>query len=70
MKNNNGLRRFGAIRMLAYAKYAVAGAIGGVAIYNTYLLVSTAMPTQSIESIAMGAGAVIATGLAKILHVV
>lgn len=70
MKNTKGVHRFGATRMLSYARYAIAGAIGGIAIYNTYLLVSTAMPTQSIESIAMGAGAVVATGLAKILHVV
>ncbi len=70
MNKTNGVRRFGAARMLSYARYAFAGAIGGIAIYNTYLLVSTAMPTQSIESIAMGAGAFVAAGLAKILHVV
>lgn len=70
MKNIKGERRFGANRILGYARYAVAGAIGGVAVYNTVMLIATAPPTQSVESLAMGAGAVIATAMAKVLHVV
>jgi hypothetical protein len=34
------------------------------------MLIIAAAPTQSMESIAMGAGAVIATGIVKVLHVV
>lgn len=66
MKNN----KFRALKFLGYARYAVIGAIGGVAVYNTAILVWTAAPTQSVESIAMTVGAVAATAVAKALHVV
>jgi hypothetical protein len=58
------------VRLLEYARFAVAGGIAGVATYNTTMLIIAAAPTQSMESIAMGAGAVIATGIVKVLHVV
>ena len=67
MKNTQPLT-FG--RFLTYARFAVIGGIGGVSIYNTYLLVVSANPAQSAESLAMAAGAVLAAGLVKVLHVV
>lgn len=62
--------RFGIVQLLEYARFAAAGGIAGIAIYNTFMLIISASPTQSTESIAMGAGAVIATGIVKALHVV
>lgn len=70
MKNKNVGSRYSALKMLSYARYATVGAIGGVAIYNTFILISTAAPTQSVESIAMAAGAVVVTAVAKALHIV
>ena len=70
MKNNSGNSRFGIVRILGYARYALVGAIGGVAVYNTAILIWTAAPTQSFESIAMAAGAIASTAVAKALHVV
>jgi hypothetical protein len=55
--------------LLTYARLAVAGAIGGVAVYNTVVMIASATPSQSVESIAMAAGAVFAAGIAKVLHV-
>ncbi|MES2973407.1 MAG: hypothetical protein V4757_07350 [Pseudomonadota bacterium] len=63
-------RRFGLVKLLAYARYTIAGGIGGSAIYNTIILVSTAAPTQSFESVAMAAGAIIGAAAVKVLHVV
>jgi hypothetical protein len=54
---------------LSYTRLAIAGAIGGVAVYNTAVMIASATPSQSVESIAMAAGAVLAAGIAKILHV-
>jgi hypothetical protein len=70
MKNNNRESRSGVMTALAYARYAIAGAIGGIAVYNTCMLIASATPAQSAESIAMGAGALLAAGLVKVLHVV
>ena len=58
------------IALIDYAKFALAGAIGGLAIVNTYDLLSGAAVTDSIESVAMASGAAILAGLVKILHVV
>lgn len=58
------------LKFLAYAKIAASGGIAGVAFYNTALLIISASPDQGMESLAMAAGGVLATGLAKILHVV
>ncbi|WP_412479930.1 hypothetical protein [Azonexus sp. IMCC34839] len=54
--------------LLAYARLAIAGGIGGVALYNTAMLFVSASPTQSFESIAMAAGAVVSAAAAKIFH--
>lgn len=62
--------RFGFLRLLDYVRYALAGGIAGIAVYNTYMLIASATPAQSMESIAMAAGAVFATGMAKVLHIV
>jgi len=67
MKKNLTIK---ALRLLNYAKLAVAGGIGGIAIYNTYMMIVSASPNQSTESLAMAAGAILTAGLAKILHVV
>jgi hypothetical protein len=58
------------IALIDYAKFALAGAIGGLAIVNTYDLLIGAAVTDSIESVAMASGAAILAGLVKILHVV
>lgn len=70
MAENNTKGRFGLAQALAYARYAIAGGIGGVAFYNTYVLVSTAVPTQSLESLSMAVGALLAAAAVKVLHVV
>lgn len=54
---------------LDYARLIIAGAIGGLAIYNTAMLILSASPTQSFESIAMASGAILTAGLVKVLHV-
>lgn len=61
---------FGFAQALAYARYSIAGGIGGVALYNTFILVSTSVPTQSLESLSMAVGAVLAAAAVKVLHVV
>lgn len=74
MNNTNTPRkargRIGIVGILSYARYAIAGGIGGIAVYNTFMLIVSAPPAQSAESIAMGAGAILATAIAKVLHVV
>ncbi len=67
MKNKS--HEVGLLKVLSYARYAVVGAIGGIAVYNTIILISTAPSVQSIESIAMGVGALLTTAAAKALHV-
>jgi hypothetical protein len=57
-------------RGLAYLKLSVAGAIGGIALYNTVLMLIGSAPTNSAEGIAMGAGAIVTAAIVKILHVV
>jgi hypothetical protein len=69
MTKRNIKGRFSFAQALAYARYAIAGGIGGVAVYNTYVLISTAVPTQSLESISMAVGAVLSAALVKVLHV-
>jgi hypothetical protein len=58
------------IRVIDYAKYAVAGAIGGLAIINTVDRILGSAITESAESIAMAAGATLLAGLVKVFHVV
>jgi hypothetical protein len=60
----------GWIKVIDYAKYAAAGAIGGLAIINTYNQIIGASVTQSAESIAMAAGAAALAGVVKVMHVV
>lgn len=57
------------LRYLDFARLTIAGAIGGLAIYNTAVLILSASPTQSFESIAMASGAILTAGLVKVLHV-
>lgn len=70
MATKNTKTTFGLAHALAYARYAIAGGIGGVAIYNTYVLIFTSAPTQSFESISMAAGAILGAAVVKVLHVV
>jgi hypothetical protein len=58
------------IKFIDYAKYAAAGAIGGLALVNTYQQIVGASVMQGGESIAMAAGATLLVGLAKIVHAV
>ena len=55
---------------LSYARLAIAGGIGGVAAYNTVMLFVSASPAQSVESMAMAAGAIASAAAAKIFHLV
>jgi len=58
------------LRILSYFKYMVMGAIGGVAVIHTVtMFISQIKPTDSVETIAMGAGAVLAALAAKAAHI-
>ena len=70
MKKEKKSPMTGIVRLLEYARFAVAGGIAGVAIYNTSVSIISSAPTQNMESMATGFGAVIATGIVKALHVV
>lgn len=70
MRVNKGYNYRAAGKALAYARYAIAGGIGGVALYNTYVLFSTSVATQSLESFSMTVGAVVGAAVVKVLHVV
>ena len=70
MKKSKTGGRFGLAQALAYARCSIAGGIGGVALYNTFVLISTSVPTQSLESLSMAVGAVLAAATVKVLHVV
>ena len=48
----------------------VSGAIGGVAVVNTYALVMASVPSPQIEHYAMAIGAATLAGLAKVVHAV
>lgn len=69
MENSKTTRRLGVVRLLDYARYMIAGGIAGIAIYNTCMLIISAPPAQSAESIAMGCGAILAAAITKVLHV-
>ena len=58
------------MKALGYAHYAIAGAIGGISVYKTGLIILASTSSQSAESIAMIAGALLAVGLVKVLNVV
>lgn len=70
MKSKTGERRFGLVSVLGYARFAAAGAIGGVAVVNTYALVMASVPSPQIEHYAMAIGAATLAGLAKVVHAV
>lgn len=57
-------------RGLTWAKYCIAGAIGGVALVNTVAMIFDHMPSQGVENIAIGVGAIAFGALVKILNVV
>lgn len=57
-------------RAFTYLKLSIAGAIGGIALLNTALMIMGSTPAHNAESIAMGAGAIATAALVKILHVV
>lgn len=58
------------VRYIDYAKFAIAGAIGGLAFINTAYQIIGISTTQSVESIAMACGAALLTAAVKVLHVV
>ena len=70
MKNNTGNERFGFVKLLSYARYALAGGLGGVAVVNTYALAMASVPSPHIEHYAMAIGAATLAGLAKVVHAV
>ena len=70
MKNKAGNQASTTIKILDWVKFTIAGGIGGIAVYNTVMLVISASPDQSAESIAMGVGAVVAAAAVKVLHIV
>lgn len=58
------------LRFLAYSKYLIIGAIGGLAIVNTVaMFVSQITPTDSVETIAMGLGAALLVAAIKAVHI-
>lgn len=65
-KSNKSFEKSNAQKYLTYAKFAIAGAMGGLAVVNT--IFSSAASSTS-EGVAMGAGAVALTVLVKALHV-
>lgn len=66
MKNSSASDKV--LHLINWAKYLVIGAIGGIAIVNTVAMVVNGAPGQSIENIAMGAGAIVAAAIAKGVH--
>lgn len=57
-------------KLLAYARFVLAGGIGGVAVINTYGMLMANNPSPSAETIAMAVGAATLAGLAKLVHAV
>jgi hypothetical protein len=57
--------RSGFGRVLTYLQFAIGGAIGGIAVVNTF---GISMPTPNGEHLAMVIGAVALAGLAAIFH--
>lgn len=57
------------VKWIDYAKFAVAGAMGGLAVINAAYQFYGRSPTDTIEQAAMAAGAVLLAGLVKALHV-
>jgi len=69
-KKMKKIDRNSVLRFIAYAKYITIGAIGGLAVINTVsMFVSQIKPTDSIETIAMGAGAAITIAAIKAIHI-
>lgn len=68
--DKKGGRKHGFVRWLSYARYLFAGAIGGIAVLDTYALVMASHPGAHAETYAMAAGAAILVGAAKALHAV
>ena len=59
------------VKFIDYGKFAAAGAMGGLAVVNTFNQIVFSSPaTDSVESVAMAAGATLIAGLVKVLHVV
>lgn len=56
--------------LLSYARIAIAGGIGGVAVVNTYALAMASVPAPNAENYAMAIGAAALAGIAKALHAV
>lgn len=55
------------MKALAYARFLVAGAIGGIAVVNTFAQVMATTPAPNVEHIAMAVGAAALAGAAKLL---
>ena len=70
MKNKNDVSSSRVLKMLSYARYALAGGLGGVAVVNTYALAMASVPSPHIEHYAMAIGAATLAGLAKVVHAV
>jgi hypothetical protein len=65
MKNTNKLpAKNNARKYFFYAKFAIAGAMGGLAVVNTFF------SSSSPETFAMGVGAITATLIVKALHII
>jgi hypothetical protein len=68
--NSRGERKHGFVRLLSYLRYVFAGAIGGIAVVDTYALVMASHPGAHAETYAMAVGAALLAGAAKALHAV
>lgn len=68
--NHSNAKNSRVMKALGYAHYAIAGAIGGISVYKTGLIILASTSSQSAESIAMIAGALLAVGLVKVFNVV
>ena len=63
-KTDKSFAKNNARKYFFYAKFAIAGAMGGLAVVNTFF------SSSSPETVAMGVGAIAATLIVKALHII
>lgn len=68
--NHSNAKNSCVMKALGYAHYAIAGAIGGISVYKTGLIILALASSQNAETTAMTAGALLAVGLVKVFKVV
>ena len=57
-------------KALTYARFLLAGGIGGAAVVNTFAQIMSVTPAPTVEHVAMFLGAAALAGAAKVFHAV